>query len=152
MPFFKFRTEDLGEAIFCPEKLDRLPNWTRTQSYQEYLKSREWAKAKERFKMSKRYKAKCAGCGIRHVPLDIHHMTYAHIGNENPEDLVELCRPCHEAIHECQRHASNISVLKMTQKLLGYLSYAKQCAGKAWKQNFQWAADARSRFIEKFGY
>lgn len=30
---------------------------------------------------------------------DLHHRTYARLGEERPEDLVALCRPCHTELH-----------------------------------------------------
>jgi len=40
----------------------------------------------------------CQQCGIR-KPLEVHHITYARLFNENIEDLVSVCRECHQLIH-----------------------------------------------------
>jgi 5-methylcytosine-specific restriction endonuclease McrA len=39
-------------------------------------------------------------------PLDVHHNTYQNYGNERPQDLVVLCRSCHEQIHGVVEDAS----------------------------------------------
>ena len=63
--------------------------------YASYLRSVRW----------KRFRAvvlilaggRCADCGenAEHV----HHLTYARLGNERLEDVVPLCRFCHENRH-----------------------------------------------------
>jgi hypothetical protein len=37
-------------------------------------------------------------CGSRHR-LEVHHLTYARIGDEDPDDLVVLCRAHHLSAH-----------------------------------------------------
>jgi hypothetical protein len=32
--------------------------------------------------------------------LDVHHLTYVRFGHERLEDLLTLCRPCHDAAHD----------------------------------------------------
>ena len=66
--------------------------------YHEYLKSDEWQK-----KRSERLKIdgfKCQICG-RPMDLQVHHLTYANIYNENVyTDLITLCKYCHEQIEK----------------------------------------------------
>lgn len=60
--------------------------------YTQYLKSQAWLhKRAEAFEV---YGHKCARCG-REVYLQVHHKTYAHLGNEPMSDLEVLCRWCH---------------------------------------------------------
>ena len=42
---------------------------------------------------------KCQVCGSKHN-LEVHHITYANLGNEKPEQLGTVCRACHQAIHD----------------------------------------------------
>ena len=37
----------------------------------------------------------CEDCGAR-IGLDVHHRSYERKGNERPEDLVAVCRQCHQ--------------------------------------------------------
>lgn len=63
---------------------------------QEYLKSPEWNI--KRKLILKRDNYTCASCH-NNVPLEVHHITYIRFGNESNEDLISLCRECHQAIH-----------------------------------------------------
>lgn len=61
--------------------------------YKRYLASREWALRREAVK--KRAGSVCERCDT--LPLrDVHHLTYANIGNEPLDDLQGICGPCHE--------------------------------------------------------
>lgn len=46
-------------------------------------------------------KLRCAVCdrpwSERHD--DLHHRSYAHLGYEQLEDLLPMCRPCHQHLH-----------------------------------------------------
>jgi hypothetical protein len=62
-------------------------------NYGEYLASREWALLKEQVR--KRSSGFCERCSVRPYQ-DTHHLTYERIGNEELDDLLAVCRPCHE--------------------------------------------------------
>ena len=65
-------------------------------SYQKYLESDEW-----RDRRNKRIdldEHKCQICGARHN-LEVHHLTYARIFNEDIDDLITLCDKCHRTVH-----------------------------------------------------
>jgi 5-methylcytosine-specific restriction endonuclease McrA len=32
-------------------------------------------------------------------PLDVHHLSYAHLGDERPWELAALCERCHNRLH-----------------------------------------------------
>lgn len=44
----------------------------------------------------------CAGCRTKFTlaTADLHHHTYERLGAERHQDLVALCRSCHEFVHE----------------------------------------------------
>lgn len=63
--------------------------------YKVYLASAEWRD--KRKQVWDRAKGTCEECGGR--GRDVHHQTYARIGDERLEDLILLCRECHEAKH-----------------------------------------------------
>jgi len=68
----------------------------RNMPYAEYLQTTHW-----HFKRSdalKRSKYRCQLCNST-KRLDVHHRTYENLGNEEPEDLIVLCRKCHEHFH-----------------------------------------------------
>lgn len=70
-------------------------------NYSEYLKSEEWQrKRKLRLKVAGYC---CEQCGIA-APLDIHHVTYENVGRETIDDLIALCRDCHDEKHTHPDH------------------------------------------------
>jgi 5-methylcytosine-specific restriction endonuclease McrA len=64
--------------------------------YAEYLQSEKWQK-KRRQKLSAA-DWRCQICGSS-VHLEVHHNTYARIGNEKMNDLIVLYRNCHQLVH-----------------------------------------------------
>jgi hypothetical protein len=67
-------------------------------NYNDYLKSRHWAKLKIRYQ--KEFTSKtCQMCFDNHK-IELHHMTYERIGKEDLKDLIYLCDKCHKLIHK----------------------------------------------------
>lgn len=65
--------------------------------YAEYLRSPEWQS--KRAKVLQRDNYCCQGCGGERLATEVHHLTYAHVGNELLFELVSLCGQCHERVH-----------------------------------------------------
>lgn len=65
--------------------------------YEAYLKSPQWAD--KRLSAIERAGRRCQVCAAKGAPLDVHHNGYRNLGNEPPEDLLVVCRGCHERIH-----------------------------------------------------
>lgn len=68
----------------------------RRRQYELYQKSPEWKATRERRKRMDNFT--CQKCGA-HELLQVHHLTYEHLGNELMEDLITLCRDCHHKEH-----------------------------------------------------
>jgi 5-methylcytosine-specific restriction endonuclease McrA len=64
--------------------------------YHNYLLSDEWAQLK--IDLFQNRGRKCEYCG-KTKDLHVHHKTYKNIFNEEPEDLIILCRKCHNKEH-----------------------------------------------------
>lgn len=64
--------------------------------YYEYLHSPEW-KAKRKQKL-KEVGHKCEECGSA-KNLKVHHITYENLGNEDMDDLLVVCKRCHNKLH-----------------------------------------------------
>ena len=64
--------------------------------YKLYKESPEWKATRERRKRMDNYQ--CRKCGARSM-LEVHHLTYEHLGNEPMEDLITLCHDCHYREH-----------------------------------------------------
>lgn len=65
--------------------------------YDSYMQSDEWSKKREERLRLDSYR--CRVCGST-SDLDVHHLTYQRFGNEDINDLVTLCRNCHQEQHE----------------------------------------------------
>jgi hypothetical protein len=71
--------------------------------YTAYLASPEWQARAVAAKV--RAGGRCMLCNST-GPLDTHHRTYERVGDELPEDLVALCRDCHDGYHRWRRSHS----------------------------------------------
>lgn len=77
----------------APRRLDS-PAWWRW--YRRYLQSPEWEE--RRFKVLARAHQRCEGCG-RAIATQVHHLSYAHVGQEFLWELVAVCEDCHRRCH-----------------------------------------------------
>ena len=66
------------------------------KSYKEYLASEVWEQTKARYFSSDKPK-KCLACD--NPKFQLHHLSYARIGEELLGDLVSLCGDCHSKVH-----------------------------------------------------
>ena len=67
-----------------------------SNKYELYLQSPEFADL--RMRVFERDGYKCVCCGSENY-LQAHHLTYMHIYHENDDELVCVCRKCHETFH-----------------------------------------------------
>lgn len=65
--------------------------------YGEYLHSPEWAKKRKQRLILDDHR--CTLCG-HDMGLQVHHLTYDFVGQEELGDLRTLCEPCHKDQHE----------------------------------------------------
>lgn len=79
------------------------------KQYRDYLQSPEWAEKKraciERSKIntgSDNQFGVCERCGYKPWKpiLQVHHLTYERIFNEDLEDLLLICPSCHKQLHK----------------------------------------------------
>ncbi len=77
--------------------------------YKRYLRTETWKhKKQEREKIDHHVCQICGSSGTRLNPLEIHHLSYRHIGNENIyTDLVTVCNSCHKGIHKMMNRVTN---------------------------------------------
>lgn len=74
----------------------------RTMPYADYLKTDHWQRMRQ--EALARCGHKCMVCGAR-AGLEVHHNTYERRGHELPQDLIVLCRTCHQTFHDAGRLA-----------------------------------------------
>ena len=70
------------------------------KGYKEYLKSAHWFNMRKSKIKWHGCKANCAVCGKESSNVQLHHISYKHLGNERQSDLVVLCEECHEKVHK----------------------------------------------------
>lgn len=66
------------------------------ENYHNYLKTTVWRN--KRKSVLKRDKRICQHCGAK-KRLQVHHITYVNVFYEKLDDLITLCRSCHEREH-----------------------------------------------------
>jgi len=81
----------------CQERLLEL----RTMPYEEYLRTPEWRRRKER-KLDQA-DHRCQFCNRHQRFLNVHHRTYENLGEELDGDLIVLSRACHSTFHKHRR-------------------------------------------------
>lgn len=64
----------------------------RRDLYAAYLRTDQWQSLRKR--VMARAGGRCEGCGMVEA-AEVHHLTYAHRGNEFLFELVALCEACH---------------------------------------------------------
>jgi hypothetical protein len=75
---------------------DKLIEEYRNMPYEEYLKTEHWQKIRKEALLRAGYR--CQLCNAA-KPLDVHHRTYERLGEERPDDVIAICRDCHERHH-----------------------------------------------------
>lgn len=71
------------------------------EEYAEYRKGEHWQAL--RAQALERAEYRCQLC-YAEAGLDVHHRTYARLGNERVADLTVLCRSCHSQFHGVLEH------------------------------------------------
>lgn len=87
--------------------------------YEAYLKSEHWNKLRTDFLKRENIPEFCWGCRtpvwivrlIYHQYLNVHHLKYERLGKEEFNDLVILCRRCHELEHHKKSQLPKINLV-----------------------------------------
>jgi len=88
--------------------------------YEEYLKSDYWHEVREVMACRNAYRCEMCDKQIKLCDANIHHTSYKHLGDENLDELVFLCRDCHEKVHGVYKLRKLISGLNIDEKLEAY--------------------------------
>jgi hypothetical protein len=126
-----------------------------TDQYESYLKSGQWAEKRQEKLESVNYSCdrdirliyQTGEDGIlRRItdcspgPLQVHHRTYANLGNESLDDLVVLCK-----LHHDQEHR-NISAQKIFDS--GLETYASKKYGEGWEDDYYDIAEEFQEWLD----
>jgi 5-methylcytosine-specific restriction endonuclease McrA len=65
--------------------------------YETYVRTDCWQLRREAYIAV--HGSVCEVCGTAIDGVDVHHLTYEHLGRELDDDLMSLCRGCHSAVH-----------------------------------------------------
>lgn len=65
------------------------------EEYLGYLRSEEWCEKRKEFLEDENYE--CEECGEK--AKEVHHINYGSLGDEEREDVMVLCKECHEDKH-----------------------------------------------------
>jgi len=78
--------------------------------YSSYMQSPKWQEIREiRLFVDSN---KCQSCG-NGEQLQVHHITYKRLGNEDIDDLVTVCKQCHKELHDYYgKNAVNYPLLR----------------------------------------
>ena len=87
------RLADERNAQWAAEKQAVSDRWW--GAYSSYLKSERWRRKREL--VLTRDQGSCRAC-LSRPAAQVHHLSYAHVGDEPLFDLVAVCEPCHEKI------------------------------------------------------
>lgn len=88
----KIKCKDTGEVV-C--------------NYKAYLYTEHWRRKRRHIAKQRNYT--CERCKERiEKGFQIHHKTYAHIGDERDKELMFLCERCHEKIEKRKRFFNTI--------------------------------------------
>lgn len=95
------------------------PSSTRlsTEEYHTYLRSPEW---KKKVSLVKQRDKVCQLTGDT-TNLEVHHVTYDRLGNEDLSDLVLLSRRAHQAVHDYYGSYDRSNTYPLTQNLKDHL-------------------------------
>lgn len=69
--------------------------------YGDYMKTNHWKHF--RSEAIKFFGAKCQLCNDTQTEIHIHHKTYDNRGRETFNDVIPLCKNCHELVHDIKK-------------------------------------------------
>ncbi len=100
-----------------------------------YLKSEKWDTV--RLEALARDEAKCCICGFQSISNDAHHINYPpSVWDTREDDLVILCRPCHNLAHDLEK----LHIIKFSgNKAFSICRMKELCAAlHKWKADTNW--------------
>lgn len=86
--------------------------------YNDYMRSDAWKQFRSEY-LEKKFQGKPTKCSMcfSFGPVDLHHRTYATLGNELMSHLNHLCRECHDYVHSRVVIGDSRKTSKIVKKL-----------------------------------
>ncbi len=123
-------------------KFESTEDRAHTEFYAEYMDSTEWQEMRETALIQAG--RKCERCGAIES-LQVHHLTYEHLGDELPEELLVVCPPCHEKEDRLREERTQETLY--AHRLNGW---ATKVYGQYWEEDRSWeeVTEAFDRWVE----
>jgi 5-methylcytosine-specific restriction endonuclease McrA len=86
----------------------------KTMPYKQYLQTEHWQKFRKEALEWADYR--CQLCNNGNTTLNVHHRTYENRGNESLEDVIVLCKDCHEKFHNITKIEKDKIPIKTKRK------------------------------------
>jgi hypothetical protein len=86
-----------------------------SELYKNYIRSSAWDRRKVAYYAH--HPKVCRACGSKEE-IHLHHHTYARLTHEIDDDLVPLCKNCHELVHDYSRANPKWTLTKATGEFL----------------------------------
>lgn len=86
------------------------------ERYEEYISSKEWKEKRKKVASERNFICEMCKKQVGNK-FHVHHMTYKNFMNEEDEDLMLLCKECHEKIHYRENDTKNDDII-ISKKLL----------------------------------
>jgi 5-methylcytosine-specific restriction endonuclease McrA len=90
--------------------------YMKAMPYEEYLDTEHWKHFRTEALRAAQYK--CAVCAATGTELNVHHNNYSNRGRETFNDVVALCKVCHERFHAPDEIGTPINHAKIHKLLL----------------------------------
>lgn len=91
------RVEDIIPWLPADDIYQQCLQQLKTMDYKEYIQTEHWQHF--RSEALKHFNTTCQLCGATNERLDVHHKTYINRGRETFNDVILLCRHCHDLYH-----------------------------------------------------
>ncbi len=103
-----------------------------SQKKKQYFRSKKWKEIRN--SILKRDNFACVLCKLSTevTTIDVHHKSYKNIFNENMDDLVALCRQCHNDLHKASGYPSrDMGLLRLEYFWSEELSHVNKRGGRS---------------------
>jgi hypothetical protein len=112
-------------------------------SYDEYLCSPHWRGIRTQYRSAEDRPQNCINCGADR--FELHHKTYERLGAEELDDLIPLCRDCHQLVHVLERRGDSdlaMSGLTSAERAAAYAVETREREAQA-AEDFRVTRDQR---------
>lgn len=106
-----------------------------TADYREYLRSPEWKQKRQQ--VIARAGNSCEQCGRASLNLEVHHLHYESLFDEDLDDLEALCKTCHIAADSDRRYDTALE------------TWARKAYGFRWPDIPDWAIEEFDEWLEE---